>query len=565
MFETEIKRLRRVYKWTNDGEAFAHLLVQYRFDFEEDEAARCAEVGRAGRDKGIDAYYIDEDLNAGTGTLYLVQTKSSRKTYSEDVLFVDVRKAIEFLRADRIDRAKSSLRDAMREFRRAIQKKYDIVFVVGLNGRADKVREAVPNFESQFDAKYTIEVFDLDDLRALVMRSKVIPHRGPDVVFELSVRPLQVKLGEDLPDMLVSPISAQKLAECVRKHRLAIFSLNVREYLGTKNPVNKVIKESLKTDPKLFYYLNLGLDAICDSYRIDTPADAEDASQPWVLTIKNFQIINGCQTAKTLSEEDPSAETSVMLRLINPGRQRRDELIPQISVAKNRQSPIRGRDLFAWDSRQLALKREFERLGIFFETREKEWDALVKARPEVRKTFPEGKLDNVTAARAHLCVILQDPFRAKHRKREFFQHGKDGGVFEKIFADARAEQMLFATLLYNFISKKCKLAGNAFRELEIAAEERSLTDEERRELEELTVIWNGDTFLASLTAYFIERWYDQPLREDENLKLTRHLLNQTRSSTGKSTHRVLDAVYDLARETTVQDYLLVKARQPTPE
>ena len=66
IIQDEIKVKKRAYDWDNDGEAFAHLFVQYRFDTDEDEAAQACQVGRSGHDKGIDAYYLDEDPTAGT-------------------------------------------------------------------------------------------------------------------------------------------------------------------------------------------------------------------------------------------------------------------------------------------------------------------------------------------------------------------------------------------------------------------------------------------------------------------------------------------------------------------
>ncbi len=102
--------------------------------------------------------------------------------------------------------AKPALRDVMREFRSATKKRHDLVFVVALNGDATKVRDAISDFESTLPIKCSIEVCDAAEIRALVMRSKAIPHRGPDVTFHLPLAPLEVSLGASLPKPVFSDV-----------------------------------------------------------------------------------------------------------------------------------------------------------------------------------------------------------------------------------------------------------------------------------------------------------------------------------------------------------------------
>ncbi len=227
LIHVESNKRKNTYQWTNDGEAFAHLFVQYRFDLDEEEAAQCAEVGRAGHDKGIDAYYRDE----ATETFYIVQTKSNRISHDEQILHEDVRKAIDFLYNDSVEGVKDTLREALEIFRETRQKRYDIVFVLGLNGSATKIKDAIPDFELQLPFKCQIEVFDVDDIRALIMRTQEIPESGPTVSFTLPAKPWELEIGDQSPKMISCVVSAKELGKYIRKHRLEIFRLNVREYL----------------------------------------------------------------------------------------------------------------------------------------------------------------------------------------------------------------------------------------------------------------------------------------------------------------------------------------------
>lgn len=554
IINAEMKRRKANYQWANEGEAFAHLFTQYKFDFGEDEAAQACQVGRAGHDKGIDAYHL-EDGASDSGVLYIIQTKSNRITHDENVLYDDVRRSVDFLEKGKIEGAKNTLGEVVETYKDAVRMKFDVIFSVGLNGNADKVRAALPEFEASLPSHCQVEIFDMDDIRALVMRPKHIASGGPTVTFHnLPVKPWELELPErKLPKIFTCAIYANELGSFVRQNRLSIFRLNVREYLGQKNPVNKIVGASLREHPERFHYLNLGIDAVCDPIKVQEIPELDNQST-WTLKVPNFQIVNGCQTAKTISDIDVNPKALVMLRLFQVERDERDRLVPEISVAKNRQSPIHGRDLFAWDKSQTRLKKEFERIGYFFETREKEWSEFSKHSASARKLYPNERIDNTAAARAYLSVFLQDPFRAKHRKKDFFQHEKEGGVFEKIFSETSAEQMLLAYYIYDFVSGKCKQAGAAFRKLAKEAEERTLNQEDEYKLEENNVIWNGDTFLAALIGFFINLYFEQSLAEDKTLTLTQHLLPQV----SQKNHKTLNQLFDFARETIIQAYMFGK-------
>ena len=553
----EVMLRQTKYKWSNEGEAFAHLFTQFKFDLDEDEAAQACIVGRAGHDHGIDAYYLDDHAMEG-GTLYIVQTKANRVEHDEGVLWDDVKKAVKFLEGDKIEGAKSTLGEVLELYRDAIKKKYNVIFVLGLNGDADKVKNSLSDYEQQLPSHCQVEIFDVDDIRALVMRPKHLPPNGPTVKFEkLPNIPWELKTSDATPKIITCAVPAYQLGAFVHRHRLAIFRLNVREYLGQKNPVNRIVQESLKKEPEKFHYLNLGIDAVCDSYKVDVIPELENPNS-CSLTIVNFQIVNGCQTAKTISELDVDRKALVMLRLIQVAKDERTQLVPEISVAKNRQSPIRGRDLFAWDNSQTRLQKEFEKLGYFFETREKEWDAINKHQAKTKSLYPNGRLENTELARAYLAIYLQQPFRAKHRKKDFFQHEQDGGAFEEIFKDTEAEEMLLAWKMYKYVVEKCKQAGKDFRELASRAESNVLSENDEYRLEETNVIWNGDTFIAGLMGFYINSFYDLNISNDHDLGLTvtQQLLKQI--STTKELNKVLGFLYDQARETVTQAYMLRK-------
>ena len=87
--------------------------------------------------------------------------------------------------------------------------------------------------------------------------------------------------AHDLLELLVD----QKTGEVRRE----LFSDNVRDYQGD-TIVNKEIYETIKNDPTKFCLLNNGITVICDSL----------ISNNRKITLRNPQIVNGCQTCSTI-------------------------------------------------------------------------------------------------------------------------------------------------------------------------------------------------------------------------------------------------------------------------
>ena len=71
--------------------------------------------------------------------------------------------------------------------------------------------------------------------------------------------------------------------------RKSLFEDNVRDYQG-ENTVNTEIATTIKNDPSKFILVNNGITIVCDDFKTSTKK----------ITIKNPQIVNGCQTSHVL-------------------------------------------------------------------------------------------------------------------------------------------------------------------------------------------------------------------------------------------------------------------------
>lgn len=79
-----------------------------------------------------------------------------------------------------------------------------------------------------------------------------------------------------------------------------LFRKNVRQSLGNSNKVNKGIAKTIKKEPGDFFFYHNGITAICSKIDI----------QNGQLTVKDLNIVNGCQSLSTIFSCGEAAKKS---------------------------------------------------------------------------------------------------------------------------------------------------------------------------------------------------------------------------------------------------------------
>ena len=151
-------------------------------------------------------------------------------------------------------------------------------------------------------------------------------------------------------------INGATLFDLYEQHKNALFSANLRDFLGTRNStrnVNNKIKTTAVSESGVFYIFNNGITIVCNK------ADYNDGT----LKIHGISIVNGAQTTGAIhaAGREHASNISIAARLIVVNDQ---DMIPRIVTANNTQNAI-----VAWDRRsndvvQVRLGREFETKGI---------------------------------------------------------------------------------------------------------------------------------------------------------------------------------------------------------
>lgn len=151
--------------------------------------------------------------------------------------------------------------------------------------------------------------------------------------------------------------------------RKSLFDDNVRDYQGD-NSINTEISNTIQTEPQKFALLNNGITIVCEKY---TPSNRQ-------ITLRNPQIVNGCQTSHVIfhnaSDNEVLSKVPIVIKLISTSD---SEITNQIVRGTNRQNIVydeafEATKKFHKDLEDFinALSPEYER--FYYERRSKQYD-----------------------------------------------------------------------------------------------------------------------------------------------------------------------------------------------
>jgi hypothetical protein len=407
-------------------------------------------------DLGIDGYVADTDQKV----FYLFQAKhlkpgstvglepltllrnAPERLLSPDVVFATGREALKALRE---------------ELRDAIGDGYAIHLIFATTGTFSA--QANTFLTSNQDLHISIgdgrfvagrmEGYDLRGLWELRRQNVEADVRAqPEVVWSLEHAKFHEVAGKNFRSIdLTVPVG--RVIDVFKENGYAIFRLNPRGPL--QNKVNRQILDTLKNETQRhnFHLFNNGITVICDWWRLEG----------YKLVVRDFQIVNGCQTtvtlhkARPLVEEDP--QVLVNVRIIEAPQ----AMHKHIARTTNTQAPLKVEDFTSWEAKQRDLQQQFGvlRPPWFYEVKRGEW-TIVKQRGQTGKyRDADGAhrvLKKTDVAQAALA-FMGHPGEAKDRPRIVFEkrvQGERQGFYEDIFPEERsAIELLLPSLLFRHV------------------------------------------------------------------------------------------------------------------
>lgn len=182
------------------------------------------------------------------------------------------------------------------------------------------------------------------------------------------------------------------------KFRQRIFEENVRDFVGLENSVNKEITKTVMDEikQKRFGILNNGVTIISQNIKM----------QPLQVALRDFQIVNGCQTSNVLFklQEQLSDDATIMLKIVETTDQ---SVIDDVVRSTNRQTTVEDEQFLATLDCVKGIEDFFNARGpedthrIYFERRRNQFH---EHQPSVSRIF-----DVKQVARCVSAMFLDKP------------------------------------------------------------------------------------------------------------------------------------------------------------
>lgn len=332
-----------------------------------------------------------------------------------------------------------------------------------------KAEAVLKNVDSKLRNIVEFEALDIDQIEEEASRASE-DLSGKEVGFRLfsgtsdAVLIYPEKGVPGLGESRVFLIDGKSIGEAANSYGTKLFDQNVRTFLG-KGRVNREIIEALqdKIQRDRFWYAHNGITLLCDGFSVDR----DDDEKGDLITIKNPQIVNGCQTASSIGQVIKEGQTSlddfaILTRVImlKGDSEVKEEVSGYIAFGTNNQSPINEADLRANDPRQKFFEKILNNFDKpwFYERKRNAWKNLKKNRRSQAARY-KGKPERVINRDLYQQAWRSyegNPAHAITRKNEVWQKSnvKSGGLYERVFSRNRVpEHVVFVAKLFDWFSQ----------------------------------------------------------------------------------------------------------------
>ncbi|WP_071145518.1 AIPR family protein [Bacteroides ihuae] len=383
--------------------AFIHLYFKVSFgltSFEEREHF----ITDGSYDGGIDGYYIHSESK----TIFFIQSKfrTTRENFEtkeielEEILVMDINRILE---GEDQDEQGNEYNGKIKQLQREISQvediaryKYHVVLLANLT------IDLTPSKMRYLTGGYPMDIIDhkkcYDKLVFPVITGTYFNATDLNINIDLSNKnagskisyKVQTKNGDCEITVLFVP--TLEIARILSKYKNSILKYNPRSYLEFEGQiVNNAIRETIMHETtNEFALFNNGITMLSDDTDINEKVGQKNRAQ---LVVKNPQIINGGQTAFTLSKileeninkdyEQIFSGKEVLLKVITllengdsteSKTQKKLQLIDDVSTATNQQTAVITADRYSNEIYHVKLQKIiFNNYGILYERKRGEF------------------------------------------------------------------------------------------------------------------------------------------------------------------------------------------------
>lgn len=526
----EVSEIQKKFNYPNDGTAFGHFIIKECFSKIKDINPNSVDFDNyikdhivdMANDLGNDAIFVNEH----TKEIMIFQFKYSKNQLLNTDEIKKNKKFIDWILGINGDKliANNKLNNVifqeinpLLEICKNTNQKYNITFYYIDNNFEKNIKNDIKALFTNYKDKnidFDIRMYNYEELEQIYDDVEIPQNNVELKIVENEYFIKKLNYFDDITTecfTIVTSIFANSLKKIVEEEKELLFSLNVRYYKG-ENEINSKIKEEYgKGKENNFWILNNGINAICEDFEI-----LENKQ----LKIKNFQIVNGGQTTKTLTKivNDLPDEVQILMRLTKiTSKNKISKISINIAQASNSQNAISNRDLHSGDKIQTEIFRYLDKKGIFYDKKDGEWNTI-KDKKKYRN--PNGKsplhikINNVDLGISYLSLFLQIPISSKGRNKLVFSN-----YYEDIFNIEVPTKYQFFKLMFAY---------------EIRNHIYELIDELETKYEILQNNYIGDVVVSLSPIYFVNN--KNKLTKIEDLE---------KEINGLDTERLLDDNYQL--------------------
>ena len=452
---------------TNDTqrtEGFDRWIVSFFNDTNAflDEDFEDAHIG-AKDDLGIDLLLEDDTNNIN----FIVQTeftgttsKSKKKNINESKVnkFFDLHKKLmntKWVTKHGNENAKKKFYDYPDKINNNYTFKY---FFISTGNASPRTRELEEDFNKHYSNKnlnIQCKLLDFSRFKQYCDEARSLESSIPNVEFKIPEDKFFVK---KLPHKtLVASIKANEIENLYRAKHEALFSYNIREFLGDKGQINKDIRETAEEESDNFFYYNNGISAVCTKLEIKNN----------IIKAEKFQIINGAQTVGALRyvEKDPKLE--FLIRVTETKSVQTDSGINEkIIKFNNSQNQITDADFRSNDKIQLFLEQKFK--AATYKNVGK--ISYIRKRRQLTKSRNVQNIKMEELAKIRYAFLFE-PCTVISKAKSLWRVDGDGKYYDtfgnkEIITDSEFERKyLIPIIFYNDIVKRCNIEKKENKDL----------------------------------------------------------------------------------------------------
>ncbi len=233
---------------------------------------------------------------------------------------------------------------------------------------------------------------------------------------------LPAHLGSDTYKSYLIVIPATILSSMYERYGARLLEQNVRCFLQARGSVNKGIRNTIITEPQMFFAYNNGITATAQEVEV-----RQGEAGLEMVSMKDLQIVNGGQTTASLFHTSRKDKASlegifVQMKLSVIDREQSETLVPKISEYANTQNRVNAADFFSNHPFHIRMENFSRRI----------WAPAQQGALRETKWFYERARGQYADAQSKLTKGEKNRFQAENPKPQMFTK-TDFAKFENVW------------------------------------------------------------------------------------------------------------------------------------